>query len=62
MNERDCCKKLYEKSVKSVQPIDDLLLKYKRLRNKTLKTIRKAKSESITKILKDQQYQEIKKS
>jgi hypothetical protein len=58
MNERDYCKKLYEKSVKSGQMNDDLWLKYKELRTKTLKSIRKAK---IAKILEDQQNQEIKK-
>ncbi len=61
MNERDYCEKLYEKSVKSGQPNDDLWLKYKQLRGKTLKSIRKAKSESIAKILEDQQNQKIKK-
>jgi hypothetical protein len=61
MNEKDYCKKLYDKSVKSGQSNDDLWLKYKQLRNNTLKSIRKVKSESIANILEDQQNHEIKK-
>jgi len=48
MNERDYCKKLYDKSVKSGQSTDDLWLIYKQLRNNTLKSIRKMNSRSQT--------------
>ena len=61
MNERDYYKKLHDKNVRSGKPNKDFRIQYKILRNKNLKSIRKAKYNTIAESLESNQNKNLKK-